>query len=238
VAKGKRVLKYLAHVGIAGGEIAEVVVYATDRWDASDQVYKRLGMDGAADVRIKSFRMDEVKDETADHVPEVPVRDKSKDKRYRVRLYPSPASRDMKSMTMRTSSADQALWSLMGMHKVQRQDHLGPYIVEENRNGEWVTVKFNQIHNFTDRGPIAREGDKYDPAPRQTIIASAEAEEPVIGADNIDAEWDAMWAKAGFPGVREPVLNTTRVDNFVNKVNDIFLNEKKVRRPKVTLVRR
>lgn len=240
MGKNNQMREWIAHVGLAAG-VSEVTVWGANRWDASDAVYRKFGLDGAADKQIKSFKMEEAAlvraASSPEVIPDVPKRDKSKDKRFRVRVYLSPRSGDLKQYNLRTDTADSALWSVMQMFKVKKESDLGPYCVEEVKDGVLFTVKWNQIHTFVDRGPIVATSGAYDPAPRQTPRSVGYAEDQL----NDD------WSEENWPGMSESYYDrykdryygpAAKRESFLKEVASIFANEKLVTKPKVELVRR
>lgn len=240
MGQGNQMKEWVAHVKL-DGKIMEVTVWDTSRTMAVDNALRKFGLKGPEDERIQMFRIEQADSRalktptnpTPVEVPEIPKRDKSKDKRYRVRVYLSPMSGDMKARNIQTSDAQNALWSVMYTYGIKKQSDLGPYIVEEERATGRVTVMYSQIHNFKDRGPLVLEDDGYDPAPRQMPRNSGYAEDTVTTTDDIDQRWDDAMASIGLTTQR-----TERAERFVEKVNDIFKNEKKVARPNVKIVKR
>lgn len=239
MGRGNQMKEWVAHVKL-DGKIMEVTVWDTSRTMAVDSAMRKLGLTGPDDERIQFFRIAEANDIKASmrksepvEVPEVPKRDKTKDKRYRVRLYLSPLSRDMKSRTIQTKDAQNALWSVMNTYGIRKQSDLGPYIVEEERPTGRVTLLFNQIHNFEQRGPLVLEDDGYAPAPRQTPRPSGYVEDQMTTTEDLDKRWDDAMADLGLGAQR-----TAQAERFVEKVNDIFKTEKKVALPNVKIVKR
>jgi hypothetical protein len=244
VGTNNQMREWVAHVKI-DGKILEITVWDTSRQMAVDQAYRRFGLSGPEDPRIQMFRCgpaeffrETKKKATPVEVPEIPKRDKSKDKRFRVRMYPSPMSRDLKQITLQTIDAQNALWHVMYMFGIKRETDLGPYIVEEERASGRVTLMYNQIHTFKDRGPLELVGDGYDPAPKQTLPNSGYNEQ-VVNSDDLDRRHDAalaeLWDDAmdARLGPRKPTADT-----FIAKVNNIFEKEKKAVRPNVKIVKR
>lgn len=241
MGEGNQMRQWVAHVGLSNGSVVEVKVWDVNKYMASEQVYKRLGLDGAADRRIQSYVIDELSEKTSvveDVVPDVPARDKTKDRRYRVRMYLSPRAHGVTGMTMRTSSAEQALWSLMGMHRVKEEGLLGPYCVEQGTNGGgWVTVKYKHLHAFPDHGPLVAS-DGYDP-PARTTPASAE--------NSFDEEWNRAWQQVQRDTNREwpnnsrnysDLMKQEGASQFIAGIRDIFKDEKTVKTPVYTITRK
>lgn len=244
MGKDNQMREWIAHVGLENG-ISEVIVWGANRWDASDAVYRKLYLDGAADPRIKSFRMEHyVKNTTDPHdvVPDVPKRDKSKDKRFRVRVYLSPRSGDVKQYNLRTDTAESALWSVMQMFKVKAESDLGPYCVEESRNNEYVTVKWNQLHTFPIRGPVVgKSTDAYDPAPRQTLPSVGYNEE-LMSLEAMDEEWAQNWPGMGdsyYDRMRDHTTSpppVPRSTTFLKEMESIFKDETLAPKPTIKVV--
>jgi hypothetical protein len=226
--------QFVAHVHLPDG-IMEVEVWGTTRWDASDAVYRKLNLEGPNDSKIKSFRIIEKETpaknpepEKTEMIPVVPAsRDKSKDKRYRVRMYPTRMSRDMKSLTFRTASAEDALWSMMSMHRVPSEAVLGPYCVELETAEGRVTVKGKDLHTFPDHGRVVAE-DGYDPAPQQTKAKAEDDGPDYTSTQTVDEEWEAAWATQWQNRSYGETLRETRAKEMIAKVEDILANETKI----------
>lgn len=241
----RQMRQWVAHAKI-GGNIIEVIVWDINRALAVDQAHRKLGLTGPTDPKLEGpFRIEELELKTNDVVPEIPPRDKSKDKRYRASVYVSPLSRDMKVLNLRTSSAQQALWSVMGMFKVRAEMDLGPYLVEEERPEGWVTILYKNLHSFANHGPIEGKVEEvpstgmaivpYDPPPRQTP-ASSGYNEQVIDTDALEQEWSDAWAQ--HLGQSRAAQQAEKRETFITKVKSIFDGEKTVRKPNVKIVKR
>jgi hypothetical protein len=221
--------QWVAHIHLESGVALELKVWDTNRQMAVNQAYQRANLTGPTDPKIKLFKLEPVLT-VADAgiiTPEVPKRDKTKDKRYRVRLFVSPMARDMKTYNLRTCDADNALWSVMSMFRVTEVKNLGPYCVEELREHEWHVVKYNQIHNFRDTGRIV---DNYDPPPKTT--PSRAEDDGVISGATLEEDWaDALAAAFGEPPVSRLETRTAAAERFVTKVSSIFDGETTVPLP-------
>jgi hypothetical protein len=232
-----QIRQWVAHIHINNGTVFELTVWDTTRELASAQAYRKAGLSGPSDERIALFRLDPAsKDRQVTEItPQIPKRDRSKDKRYRVRMYMSPMSRDLKQQVVWTCDADNALWSVMKMFGINSERNLGPFCVEEQRGmDQWVTIRFNQLHTFSERGPLARErDDNYQPAPRTT--PSRAEDDGVISSDVLDADWDDAWASYVRQGSDQ--RREAAAQRFVEKVTSIFDGEKTIPVPKAVVVK-
>lgn len=220
----------------------EVNVTGYDRWQASAEVYRKLGLTGANDSRIKHFVMTEEKEAT-------PVK-KNKNKRdsykrYRVTVFLSPASKNPVVRNLQTSSSQQALWAVLGMYAITTTDRLGPYRVEEELSPDvWVTRKVKDAHTFSGVNLIPEEDPVSSVAMDVTKAVFEEVEDKVLTTEEWDAEWEAAWQAHlyGQPHTksRRSLFETDKKtqEEVLSKIGDLFKSEKKAEVPKINIVRK
>jgi hypothetical protein len=206
----------------------EVSVEAYGRWQASDEVYKRCGLAGANDKRIKEFRIVEEKEKEIEPPPVRKRRDRSNDHKYRVTAYVSPMAQSPIRYSLATANAGMALQAVMAMYKVPSTDKLGPYHVQEELSeGVWVSRMVKEAHNFKDVN--------YIPSTKgPSELELVPVDEEVLTT----AEWEEAWEHAlhGQPYGYRAVRDSQEV--VVSKVGDLFKTEKKAVVPTVNIIRK
>lgn len=240
----KRQKEWLAHVWLEGGTCVETNVHAADRWEASALVYKKLGLTDANDPRIRRFVMDEVPPDppppAAAGTSVVALTPRKPFYRYRVRLYAGPSSGNLIARTISTTSAQDALWDVMKMHKIPTEAVLGPYVVEQETADGKITKLIKDAHTFPDAGPLDAPVSTSKPKPltHQPVDEHFPAEEPAVYDDD-GTIWGSYRSAAerNWRGGWEVHLRRPSQEDVLKKIEDIFKYETKVSRRKRTIVK-